>query len=400
VTEPIILSEYGAQMSVPIPAEDAAILGRTQALTVLPSMTHSGAWDLAASHYVGVVQAGQTEVRITPKVPMRNLLFLLGYARDPSGWREIEALFEEVEDLVPALATAFEFQTRRALRQGVLKGYVTLDEALPLVRGRIRSSDQMVRRRGVPLPVELTFDEFSPDILENRMLLTATRVLLGLHGLPPFLRPRLKHLASRFDGVTSLAVRRPVPTVVFTRLNERYRAALTLAALILQGRATGDEVGTRQAVSFLFDMNRVFEDFMTAALSPHLTDRGVRVEAQSANYLDEAGKISIRPDLSWWSGPRCLGVADIKYKSLSLADLPNPDVYQLLAYCVAYTVPKGFLIYAAGNEVPDLHRVRNLGVEIEVVAVDLGLRPAPLIASLETLASRIMAGEQTQILSA
>jgi 5-methylcytosine-specific restriction enzyme subunit McrC len=176
---------------------------------------------------------------------------------------------------------------------------------------------------------------------------------------------------------------------VFTRLNERYRAALILAALILEGRSTGDEVGTRQAVSFLFDMNRVFEDFITAALSPLLADRGVRVEAQFTDYLDVAGKISIRPDLSWWSGRRCLGVADIKYKALRLAELPNPDVYQLLAYCVAHNVPKGFLIYAAGNEVPDLHRVRNLDVEIEVVAVDLGLRPAPLLASLETLADWI-----------
>lgn len=400
MTEQIILSEYGSVGSVPLPPDDAAILGRTQALSVVPSATAPGLWDLTAGHHVGVVRAGDTEVRIRPKVPLRNLLFLLGHARDPGGWGDLGALFEEVEDLVPALAAGFEYQVRQALSQGVLKGYVEVDEALPLVRGRIRSSDQMVRRLGLPFPVELTFDEFSPDILENQMLLAAARILVGLQSLPAFLRPKVKHVVSRLDGVTPLAVSRPLPRPLFTRLNEGYRAALTLAALILEGRATGDEVGTQQAVSFLFDMNRVFEDFITAALFPQFADRGVRVEAQFTDYLDEAHKISIRPDLSWWSGRRCLGVADIKYKSLSFAELPNPDVYQLLAYCVAYDVPKGFLIYAAGNEVPGVHRVRNLGVEIEIVAVDLRLRPVALIASLETLAGRILASEPRHSLSA
>lgn len=399
MSDPIVLTEYASQSSIRISHEDAAVLRGTQALTVLPSMIDPGAWDLAAGHYVGVIRAGQTEVRIRPKVSVRNLLFLLGHARDPAGWGETDAMFEEVADLVPALANGFEHQARRALAQGVLKGYIILDEALPLVRGRIRSSDQMTRRHGVPIPVELTFDEFSPDILENRMLLAASRILLQLQDLPAFNRPRLRHLAYRLDGVTELPARRPVPTVRFSRLNERYRAAVTLAALILEGKATGDEIGGRQAVSFLFEMNRVFEDFVTAALAPRIANRGVRVEPQLSDYLDEAGKISIRPDLSWWSGRSSLGVADIKYKSLSLADLPNADVYQLLAYCVAHNVPKGFLIYAAGNESPDLHRVRNLGVEIEVVALDLRLRPAPLLASLDSLAA-LLVGEQSSVLSA
>lgn len=400
MSEPIALSEYETRSSVAISREDADILRASRALTVVLSMTEPDTWDLTAGHHVGVVNAGRTEVRIRPKVSVQNLLFLLGYTQDPAGWGRTDALFNEVKDLVPALAYGFEYQVRRALAQGVLKGYVTKDEALPLVRGRIRTSDQMTRRHLVPIPVELTFDEFSPDIIENRLLLAATRALLGLHGLPAPMRPRLRHIAFRLNGVTELLIRRPVPSIMFGRLNERYRPAVTLAALILEGRATGDEVGTRTAVSFLFDMNRVFEDFVTAAMTPTIASRGFRVEPQLTDFLDEAGKISIRPDLSWWNGNRCVGVADIKYKSLSLADLSNADVYQLLAYCVAHDVPRGFLIYAAGNESPDFHRVRNLGVEIEVVTLDLRLRPISLLASLDALAARFLADAGVEVLSA
>jgi len=400
VSEPIVLSEYATRSSIPISHEDAAILGRTRALTVLPSVTEPDTWDLTAGHHVGVINANRTEVRIRPKVPVRNLLFLLGHTLNPAGWGRTEALFEEVADLVPALAYGFEHQARRALAQGILKGYVTVDEALPLVRGRLRTSDQMIRRQLIPIPVELTSDEFSPDILENRMLLTATRILLGLQGLPARIRPRLRHIAFRLDDVTGLVARRPVPYVTFGRLNERYRPAVTLAALILEGRATGNEVGGRMAVSFLFDMNRIFEDFVTVALAPRIASRGLRVEPQLTDSLDEAGKISIRPDLSWWDGNRCVGVADVKYKSLSLTDLPNADVYQLLAYCVVHDVPRGFLIYAAGNESPDVHRVRNLGVEIEIITLNLGLRPASLLASLDSLAAHILGEARREVRSA
>ena len=361
----------------------------TKALSVLPSMINPGTWDIATNHYVGVIQAGETEIRILPKVRTQNLLFLLGHTRDPAGWGRMDALFEDVIHLVPALAYGFEHQARRALVQGVLKGYVTLDAALPLIRGRLRTSDQMTRRHLIPLPVELTFDEFSPDVLENQLLLAASRNLLGLRGLPASIRARLRHLASRLDGVSQPPFRSPLPEVTFNRFNERYRAAVGLAVLILGGRATGDAVGGRQALSFLFDMNRVFEDFVTAALAPRVEDLGLRVEPQHTDWLDVAGKIEIRPDLSWWHRGECEGVADVKYKSLSLSELPNADVYQVLAYCVAHRVPKGFLIYAAGNESPAIHHVRNFDVDIEVVALNLDLRPAALLASLDHLAALI-----------
>ncbi|MFL0389949.1 hypothetical protein [Curtobacterium sp. 179-B 9B NHS] len=37
---------------------------------------------------------------------------------------------------------------------------MTRDDALPLARGRWRIGDQLTRRGGQPLPVELSFDEY------------------------------------------------------------------------------------------------------------------------------------------------------------------------------------------------------------------------------------------------
>ena len=43
----------------------------------------------------------------------------------------------------------------------------------------------------------------------SSMLLAATRTLLGLHRLPGSVRPRLRHIAFRLEGVTELVARRP-----------------------------------------------------------------------------------------------------------------------------------------------------------------------------------------------
>ena len=55
----------------------------------------------------------------------------------------------------------------------LLHGYREEEDALQTVRGRIRLDDQMRRRPGFLLPVEVRYDEFTDDILENRLVKAA-----------------------------------------------------------------------------------------------------------------------------------------------------------------------------------------------------------------------------------
>lgn len=69
-----------------------------------------------------------------------------------------------------AVAYAFARQAERATEQGLLQGYRTVEEALPVVRGRIREVDQMRRHFGLPVPIAVRFDEFTVDVAENQLL--------------------------------------------------------------------------------------------------------------------------------------------------------------------------------------------------------------------------------------
>jgi 5-methylcytosine-specific restriction enzyme subunit McrC len=164
-----------------------------------------------------------------------------------------------------------------------------------------------------------------------------------------------------------------------------------LSRLILTHTSTRFSTGEVVATGLLFDMNRVFEDFVEASLREALERHGGRAVSQHRWSLDDADRVKLRPDVTWWERGKCLAVVDAKYKSLENRGLPNHDVYQLLAYCTAYGLPVGHLIYAAGNETERLHRVRNGGVQLEVHALDLERPPRELLLSMDALGGAIAA---------
>ena len=124
---------------------------------------------------IGAVTVGELSVEIRPKrkVGIEPLFFMLTYSLDADLWRDTEFSFAEGDSLFEAVVFAFSYQVQRAIRAGLLHGYRTEDEALSTVRGQIRFGDQIALRFGIIPPIECTFDDFTDDILENRLLKAA-----------------------------------------------------------------------------------------------------------------------------------------------------------------------------------------------------------------------------------
>ncbi|MGH2820780.1 MAG: McrC family protein [Actinomycetota bacterium] len=350
-----------------------------------------GRWLVRAGTKVGVARLRDVEVWVAPKIEIERLFFLLGYARNLSGWREETVPFARREELLSAVALAFERQAARATEQGLLQGYRDTEDSLPVLRGRLREAEQVRRRFGLLVPLEVRFDEFTVDIAENRLLRGAAETLLHLPQLPQAVRRGLVRLNARLADVSPLVRGRPRPEWRPTRLNARYHTALRLAEMILDATSLGHERGELRAGAFLFDMARIFEEFLSAALTEALAPYGGVVQAQDTTHsLDEAGSVRIRPDLVWYGdhGLPC-AVIDAKYKAERPSTFPDADLYQLLAYCTALDLPVGHLVYAKGNELEARHMVRNCGVELVQHALDLSLRPAPLLEQVRDIAERI-----------
>ena len=111
-------------------------------------------------------------------------MFLMTYALDPKHWRNEAIDLIPDADVLEAVALAFSRRTQRAVHRGLLRGYRREEDALNTVRGQIRFVDQIGRRYGLPLPIEVAYDEYTEDIEHSRLLQTAIHRLSHAHIRP------------------------------------------------------------------------------------------------------------------------------------------------------------------------------------------------------------------------
>jgi 5-methylcytosine-specific restriction enzyme subunit McrC len=273
---------------------------------------------------------------------------------------------ERQPTLSPAVAHAFARATDKVLRQGVLLGYRETDESATVVSGRMRTADQWRRHYTLPLPVEIRFDDYTVDIAENRILLSAAERLMKLPDMPPRTRAQLRHLVVRLDGVGRLVPGHQLPKWRPTRLNARYHTALGLAELLLRGNAYELDGGRQvRADGLILQMWQIYEDFVATALADALRRHGGRCRLQDRrHHLDKAHVFKLRPDLVYdrrdSTGHEVpYAVIDAKYK---LAGPTRGDMYQVLAYCTVLGLQCGHIISPAGDGVAEAKRLHQVTV--------------------------------------
>lgn len=383
-------------------AEQAGLLRDSQ-LVEVRALGDDRYWVLPGGR-IGAVRFDDLQVEVTPsdRLGVGHLVFLLGYATDP-GFRPDSVVGEAHGDLWPAMAWSLASSVERALSAGLLQGYTSEQEGLLTVRGRIAFDEQIRRRPGHAVPIEVRYDDHGPDIVENRLLLAAVHLMLGVPRLDEGVRRRLLHLGARFGGVTRLVPGAPTPRWHPTRLNQRYHAALGLADVLLRHASTRSGATGVAMSSFVVVMWKVFEDFVTTALTEALGDQpgysapqlrafltgsgGWREGAPGGGPDGPPGDVVMNVDLvhvDVRGAPRV--VFDAKYKlASSTGRYANADHYQMLAYCTALDVRTAWLVYAGGGTAVR-RRIKNTDVEIVTAPLDLRAPPETLLAQVRDIA--------------
>ena len=391
----IDLREYAEseplQLSVP---ERDALQGALPSLSILPATGRSDSYVLRPHAVIGAFDLGDLSVVIRPKLDISRVVFLASYAMGAFNLRDEGFDFESAPTLVETLALALASSARRAFARGLLHGYRSEQEALLTVRGRIDMSEQLRRRFDIVVPVEVRYDEFTDDILANRLVKAAADLVGRMRLRDPRSREGLRWMGATLGNVTPIRfLPHEVPEVAFDRLNGHYREVVALSRLILRHQTLELGRADTRASGFLIDMNKVFQGFVTRALRESLgvSEHTLRADKGLPRRvtLDRRGQIGLEPDLTWWDGSTCTFVGDAKYKRIDIKSVPNADLYQILAYATALDLPGGLLVYAKGEADPEVHDVRYAGKRLEVVAVDLAGSIEDLRATIDQLARRV-----------
>jgi 5-methylcytosine-specific restriction enzyme subunit McrC len=376
---------------------------------------------IKASQYVGLVRLGDITLQILPKIAytgnferpeqshehqsavhsaMRNLLVMLSVACDlPLRAQDHAHLHTESGDWLEILTRLFALELHRQFQAGLPHEYVTIEDRLPVIRGRWLVGEQISRHAHEHTRFDVMYDEFSPDTQLSRIFALTVdalwrltqdplnrRLLLDLRTWLADCKPHLESLQSDLTRVQ------------FTRLNERFRPAFNIAALFWEQRLVQLSSGDHPAFAFVFDMNRLFEDFIGRFLQRHqkriipqeMQDGQIVLQARGQKVFlaerDLTGQIStksvfrLKPDILFVSvGGRPYLIGDTKYKQLAAqaADggVSEGDAYQMLAYARRWNCPKAILIYPAAKPVTNRFVLRIKGAEeIKITVTELNLQ--------------------------
>jgi 5-methylcytosine-specific restriction enzyme subunit McrC len=387
------LIEFKTQASVTLSVAERDALRRLHpGIRVDPAIGSEGRYDLTPDQRIGLVCLPTLVIEVRPKIPMSSVLFLVSYACDAVSWFEHHSEYALDLDLVEILAIMLARMVQQATRRGLLNGYQCEDESLQAPRGRILFDEQIRRHLGVSPPIQVRHDLFTPDVIENRLLLAALAAMGQIPLRSQGTNRELLRAQRLFGAVSRVHFPAPaVPEVVFTRLNCHYRPAISLATLLLRSGSLDLGTGIARGSAFLIDMNKVFERFVRGALRADLeTEAAAFPETPPRTYLDKAGLVPLKPDLCLVKDRRIVWVGDAKYKRLPVGAYQNADLYQLLAYTVALDLPGGMLIYAADEGVKTAeHVVVKNGKRLRVVALDLSAPRSKLILQIKTIALEI-----------
>ncbi len=371
----IILREYQSSQERLTRSEVEQLLPVRNLVSLTP-LWGEEMYELRAGSIVGTVVLPSLRLLIRPKVSLENMFFLLGFRSGITRWGEEQFPYEQDPDLFKAVAWVFESEVRRALAQGMVRGYQPRSETLTTLRGRIDLAGQLRVRQGRPFPLECRFEDYTEDTELNQVIKAAHRRLLQVPQLDARLVSKLRHRYRAFDTVADIEYAlTSVPKLIFTRLNRHWEVAGRLARLILYQQSLRDREGAVVGTTFTVDMNELFERFVEKIVREEAQRAGLELVAQAERHLTK--DITIRPDLVLRGAGRDAAVADAKYKELTPGRWPHADLYQLLAYCVSLGLANGLLIYASKHPF-ESHLVKHVGVALHVVGIEMTRSPRDL----------------------
>jgi 5-methylcytosine-specific restriction enzyme subunit McrC len=376
-------------------------------------LLHLGRHQLRASKYVGLIRVDDTAIQILPKIDYTseengfssdsnrnvsasaNLMSMLTYANNMRIHPQDSALLRERRgNWFEWLTFLFARELIRQLRLGVDKTYISREDALPLLRGKWLISKQFAHHPMLLDRFEVRYTDYIADTTLNQVLAAAVNHLLRLTDDAGNYRLLLSARNILIGaGCEDAPISRGFHHAIhFTRLNDRFRTAYQLADLFLRGSVFNFSVGRQDVTAFVFNMNVLFEQFITNFLIRHRDDifsnlpGRVRVISQgnkeNIHFLMQYQPLHrdifrLKPDVLVYEGSQLAVIIDMKYKKLNIKkrnlNLQESDSYQMFAYASTFACDQVQLIYPqpGQNPIHALYQVRNQAIDLRVDSINL-----------------------------
>ena len=230
------------------------------------------------------------------------------------------------------------------VRKGIARTYVSRRDNLVFLRGKLRLAEHIRYNAFDQSRLYCEFDEYEIDRPVNRLIKGALKIVSRL-ARDATNQQRCREFLFWFDQVSGTKdSKMDFRTVQKDRMIQHYELAMPTCRLILEDLNPLTQEGDRRALSPLFPMNQVFEDYASVKLRQKFKNWQVSTQINGQTLVDRhRGKKIFRliPDLEFRRGKERV-LADTKWKLLDQNaesekyGISQADIYQLFAYSQKY----------------------------------------------------------------
>ena len=346
------------------------------------------------SQFCGVIQLDRLTIEILPKIygiesePEKcrdTLIDMLKRVQVLRTYKGVQAnINQQKHTLLDIFILQFCEELDIQLTQGLLREYIEIEDNLKVIKGRLLIEPQLKHNLVQKERLYCRYDEFDKDILINRIIKFTLRMLFRLAHSQQ-IRKLVNELLMQFDEISDVPITvKDIESLTLDRTNNRFQAVLDQCRRFMSGFP--DVVtGRGNAISLLFDMNRLFESWTAAMLKPIARQLEMKLGLQRPiKYFgywegNRNDVFQLQPDITFSKGKNNVEIiADAKWKILDDAEskmgISQSDLYQIQSYANRYEVSTLKLFYPKQNKLIDRKKLVIYGkheTELEIVPLDI-----------------------------
>jgi 5-methylcytosine-specific restriction enzyme subunit McrC len=309
--------------------------------------------------YVGVIQIGGLTLEILPKTD-RQVHY---EKKDYQTWREVllrmlaicqrirvdavseASLSRRYNSLLDLYFIMYLEEVNQLLHQGLIKKYRKQSGNLNALKGRIVFPRHIQQNLIHQERVYTEHQIYDFEHLVNQILLKGLRIL-GVVSYNPLIRDRINRALLDFPEIKEVDItHQHFDNLRLNRKSEPYRRALNIARMIILNYRPDIKTGHENMLALLFDMNKLWEEYIYRMLKRCETS-DVKIKEQKSKPFWE--RKTIRPDIVVEINTNASTqtyVIDTKWKIPDAADPADNDLKQMFAYNLYWNAGKSMLLY-------------------------------------------------------
>jgi 5-methylcytosine-specific restriction enzyme subunit McrC len=330
-----------------------------------------GRYRLTPTGHVGTIVGPSCRFVIRPKLPIRNLFYLLDRIGSVPLVEDHTAAVPGTEVLDFLAGQLAQLLAERAAA-GLHRAYAGRADQGPFLLGKLDLAAQLRDPNGRKDQFHCQYEDFTADVPCNQIPKATAERVLGSPLLGEEARAALRRALSGFAGISTIPLDPDsYAAAAPDRLTEAYRPLLDLCRLLAEGLTAGPAAGRTACPAFLLDMERVFECYVTQGVRRAFPPGGrydVAVQPLFVANQPLIGQpdISMRPDIVVHRTGQPVLVVDAKWKSLIGSPLVTEDLYQVLAYGAALKVRRALLVYPGRRDRSWTYSLARVPVRVEI----------------------------------